>query len=360
MIERVDLIEHALPLERPFRIARGTTHTLTTLTLRLETPQAIGYGPATPSPSVTGETLDDARRHLEQITPDQLDPDDIPATLDRIEAGPSAKAAIDLALLDLQGKHAQTPSHRLLDLPDGEKPSAGTVTVTTVDDAIKQARTWTQRGHAHLKLKIDRDTPVLDLVDALHETLPETFRDPFPDPAMWIDANESLTLKQATQLAHELADRDILYLEQPLPKQAHNDLATLAQDSPLPIVIDEGIQTPQDVERLTRLEGDLGINVKVQKVGGLHVAKTCLEKAQEANMATMVGCNIETGLGIAAGACLTGAMHHVDLDGNLFLQDDPFPLPRPKPGHIATPTQPGLGAYPHPRHANAKAHRRNT
>lgn len=349
MIERIRLIEHTLPLERPFRIARGTTHTIQALTLRVESPDATGYGPAHPSPSVTGETLKRTRRSLENLDPQDLDPDDIPGTLARIEAGPSAKAAIDLALLDHEGKRAHTPAHQLLGLPDGAKPSAATVTVTTLEDALTQAQRWTRRGHAHLKLKIDHDTPVIDLIDTLQETLPRTLREPMPDPAMWVDANEALTLEQATHLAPQLADRGILYLEQPLPKHAHEDLATLAQDSPLPIVIDEGLQTPQDLERLTRLEGNLGVNVKVQKVGGLHAAKTILEQAHDANLATMVGCNIETGLGIAAGACLTGHTQHADLDGNLFLQHDPFPLPRPMPGHIATPTQPGLGAYPHPQ-----------
>lgn len=349
MIQRVQPVTLELPLRRAFRIARGSTRTVTAHLLRVDGDDHTGWGCAHASPNVTGETSKQAKADLDALDPEDLDPDDVPGTLEGLDAGPSVKAAVDLALLDLAGRRANEPAHRLLGLPDGEHPSAATVTVADVDDVRRQAEQWKGRGYFVLKLKIDEESDVLEKVRALDEALPETVRDPLPEPCIWIDANEALTVSQAQSLLPHFADQRVALLEQPLPREEIDETALLAQDSPVPIVLDEAIQGPEDVRKLAGLEGRLGVNVKVQKVGGLHRARECLTLADEAGLSTLVGCNLETGLGIAAGSCLTGAVDWADLDGNLFLETDPFPLPRPKPGHAGTSSGPGLGVHPDPR-----------
>lgn len=347
---RLTLRTLELELTRPFRIARGTTETLEALIVRIDHAGHTGWGQAVASPAVTGETLGDARTALEALDPADLDPDDPAGTLANLEdLGPGARAGIDLALHDLDGRRTGTPAHRRLDLPDGEAPCAATVTLTDPDDAAEQARTWLGRGFTRLKIKVGDPSAVLDLVDAVDAALPDTVRDPMPDPEIWIDANEALTLEDARSLLPALAERSVALVEQPLPREERDALAELAAESPLPIVLDEAIDSVEDVHALASLDGPLGINVKVQKVGGLLAAHRLVRAAKGHGLDVMVGCNIETGLGIAAGACLVGAADHADLDGNLFLSQDPFPLPRPMPGHVGTTEAPGLGVNPDPR-----------
>lgn len=346
-VKRVDL---ALELTRRFTISRGSTETLEASILRVEDDGVTGWGQAVASPSVTGETQDDARRALDRLDPEALDPSDVPGTLEGLDAaGPAARAAVDLALYDLRGRQQETPSHRLLGLSDGMAASAVTVTLTEPDAAAEQARAWLGRGYTRLKVKVGEAAGVLDLVDAVRDAIPDTVRPPMPDPEIWIDANEALDLDAATALLPELADRGVALVEQPLPRDALDETRQLAEDSSLPIVLDEAICSPGDVERLADWRGPVGVNVKVQKVGGLHAAHRCIETAREHGLSVLVGCSIETGLGIGAGACLAGAADQVDLDGNLFLARDPFPLPRPMPGHVGTPEGAGLGVHPDPR-----------
>jgi len=114
----------------------------------------------------------------------------------------------------------------------------------------------------------------------------------------------------------------------------------------VPILLDESVQSPEDVRAVGRIEGPTMANIKVQKVGGLQAASACLDAGQATGTPLVVGCNIETGLGIAAGSALTGAVDRADLDGNRFLAEDPFVLARPRPGFAGTPHGDGLGVHP--------------
>lgn len=349
MIDHVTVHELELPLRRTFTTSHGSTDTLEVQLLRLEADGTVAWGEGHAMPAVTGETPDELRSDLSTVEAGAIDPDDLETTLERhADLGPGARAAIDLALHDLIGRRTGRAAHRMLGLSDGALPSAATVTLTDPEDAARQAREWTKRGYTRLKVKVGEDGGVLDLVDAVDDVLPES-RPPMPDPEIWVDANEAMSLDAAIELLPELAERDVAVLEQPLPRDEVEGLAELVEGSPLDIVVDEPIQSPADVGAFAGIEGPLGVNIKVQKVGGLRPARACIERAREADLALMVGCTIETGLGIAAGASLCGAVDRADLDGNLFLEQDPFPLPRPMPGHAGTQSGPGLGVHPDPR-----------
>lgn len=360
MIDDVAVHELDLQLRRTFTTSHGSTDMLDVQLLRLEAEGSVGWGEGHAMPAVTGETPDELERDLATIEADAIDPDDLEGTLERHgDLGPGARAAVDLALHDLAGRRSGRAVHRMLGFSDGALPSAATVTLTDPEDAARQAREWTKSGYTRLKVKVGEDGTVLDLVDAVREVLPEV-RPPMPDPEIWIDANEALGLDASRELLPELAERDVALLEQPLPREEREELAELAADSPIDIVVDEPIQAPSDVDAFAGVEGPLAVNVKVQKVGGLRPARACIERAREADLDVMVGCTIETGLGIASGASLCGAVDRADLDGNLFLEQDPFPLPRPMPGHAGTRSGPGLGVHPDPRFEGLGAASRGT
>ena len=343
------LFEAELELSRPFRIARGTRETLEVLFLRIREGDSTGWGEAHPAPDVTGETALETREALASLDPDEVNALDPASTLAAHEdLGPAARSALDLALHDLAGRQADQPVHTLLDLPCGHMPCAGTVTVSDPDDAAEQAREWLRSGFFHLKVKIEDPEDGLEATRRVAELLPTDLPDRFPEPEVWVDANEALDLDQAQALLTGLDTLGARLVEQPLPRAATADLAHLAQDAPVPILLDESVQSPEDVRAVGRIEGPTMANIKVQKVGGLQAASACLDAGQATGTPLVVGCNIETGLGIAAGSALTGAVDRADLDGNRFLANEPFPLARPRPGFAGTPEGPGLGAYPDP------------
>ncbi len=329
--------------------------------LRLEHEGTIGWGEAVASPAVTGEELATVQTALERVDPATLDPGNIPGTLEtHPDLPPGARAGLDLALHDLQGKRTDRPVHEILGLPDGLGPTAATVTLTDPTSARQEAEAWFQRGHTTLKVKLGGDVEAdLALVQAVKEVLPDDLPDRltdlFPDTALWIDANEALDAETARDLLPRLQALGVDLIEQPLPRDQLAATAELARETGMTIFLDEPIQNPEDVEALASLEGPLGVNIKVQKVGGLRSATACLQAARDQGRSTMAGCFIETGLGIAAGAALYGAVDHADLDGNLFLEHDPFPLPRPRPGWVGTSDGPGLGVVPDQRYISSPA-----
>lgn len=315
------------------------------------------------SPDVTGHALADVEAALADLDPRDLDPEDIAGTLeDLAEMPPGARAGVDLALHDLRGRLDDRPVHELLGLEPGVGPTAATVTLTDPENARAEAEAWFERGHTSLKVKLGSDPEAgLALVRAVAEVLPETLPDRvadlFPDTEIWVDANEALDPDTARDLLPRLQELGVDLVEQPLPRDQVAATAELATETGMPIFLDEAIQGPEDVEALASVDGSLGVNVKVQKVGGLLPAVACLEAAQAQGRETMVGCFIETGLGIAAGAVLYGTVDRADLDGNLFLDHDPFPLPRPRPGWVGTSDGPGLGVVPDPRYIESPSQR---
>lgn len=315
-----------------------------------------GWGEAVAMPDVTGEALAGILDALEGADARALDPDDVASSLERLASLPKgARAGLDLALHDLAGRLAGRPVHELLGLPEGAGPTAATVTLTDPAAATEEAQAWFERGFTTLKVKLggatDRD---LDLVQAVRQVLPrelpERVAELSPGTKLWVDANEALSLSAALELIPAFAELGVDLVEQPLPRAELDASAQLARETGTTIFLDEAIQGPEDVARLADLEGPLGVNVKVQKVGGLIPAVACIQAARDQGRPVMVGCNIETGLGIAAGAELCGSVDHADLDGNLFLAHDPFPMPRPRPGWVGTSAGPGLGAVPDPRY----------
>lgn len=341
--------EAELELSRPFRIARGTTETLQAIFVRIREGEHTGWGEASPSPSVTDETHQQTLDELTSVDPDAIDTDDVADTIERHEhLPPAARSALDLALHDLAGQRASQPVHALVDLPAGDLPCAGTITVSSPDEAVEQARAWLKSGFFHLKVKIGDAEDGYEAVSRIVEDLPGPLPERLPQPEVWVDANESLTFDQAEELLPRFDELGVRLVEQPLHRDEHAQLAGLVEDAPLPILLDESVLGPEDVLTIGRLEGPTMVNIKVQKIGGLRASLACLDAARATGTPIVVGCNIETGLGIAAGSALCGTVDRADLDGNRFLALDPFPLPRPRPGFAGTTESAGLGAHPDP------------
>jgi L-Ala-D/L-Glu epimerase len=155
------------------------------------------------------------------------------------------------------------------------------------------------------------------------------------------DANEAWTLDEALEVIPQL---DVEYCEQPL-KAGDPDGPKLKERSPVPIYVDEDCHTLADVAACA--ERAHGINIKLAKSGGIREGVRMANAARALGLGVMLGCMVESGLGIAAGAHIASLMDHVDLDGNLLLAEDPWPGVDFVDGVQCPSTRPGLGVERH-------------
>jgi L-alanine-DL-glutamate epimerase-like enolase superfamily enzyme len=164
-----------------------------------------------------------------------------------------------------------------------------------------------------------------------------------------VDVNEYWTLDEALDALPQLAELGVVYCEQPLPA---GDPAgsQLKAASPIPIYVDEDCHRLDDVAACA--ERAHGINIKLAKSGGIREAVRMAHAARALDLGVMLGCMIESGLGISAGAQIASLCDYVDLDGNLLLAEDPWPGVEFRDGVQFPSDEPGLGVrqeVPDPR-----------
>jgi L-Ala-D/L-Glu epimerase / N-acetyl-D-glutamate racemase len=254
----------------------------------------------------------------------------------------AARAAIDAALHDLCGKLVGEPVWRLLGLERSGPPTSWTIGLGDPDEMARKAERANASGRfKRLKLKIGgRDGLDVERVRAVEAV---------SDVPIQVDVNEYWTLAEALDALPQLHELGVEFCEQPL-RRGDEDGAELAGASPIPIYVDEDCHTLADVAGCAKIAH--GINIKLAKSGGIREAVRMAHAARALGLGVMVGCMIESGLGIAAGAAVASLCDFVDLDGNLLIAHDPWPGVELVDG-VQTPSEaPGLGvrqAVPSPR-----------
>ena len=227
----------------------------------------------------------------------------------------AAKSALDAALHDLQGKLLGTSVNRLLGLPREGPPTSWTVWLGDPDDMARRAEAAAPRFR-RLKLKLGGgDGLDVERVRAVRGVT---------DLPLTVDVNEWWSLDEALEACDELAALGVEYVEQPL-REGDPGGAELRRRSRAPIYVDEDCHTLADV--VTCAEIAHGINIKLAKSGGIREAIRMTHAARALGLGVMLGCMVESGLGIAAGCAVAPLCDHVDLDGNLLLARDPAPGP---------------------------------
>jgi L-alanine-DL-glutamate epimerase-like enolase superfamily enzyme len=248
----------------------------------------------------------------------------------------AARSAIDAALHDLSGKLAGVPVWRLLGLRREGPPTSSTVVLGDPDETARRAERAAARFR-RLKLKLGgRDGLDIERVRAVRSVT---------DVPLQVDVNEYWTLEEALDSLPQLAELGIQYCEQPLPA-ADPAGEELRRRSPLPIFVDEDCHTLADVAACARIAH--GVTIKLAKAGGIREAVRMAHAARSLGLGVMLGCMIESGLGIAAGAAIASLCDHVDLDGNLLIRKDPWPGVELVDGIQLPPDEPGLGVRPAP------------
>ncbi len=231
------------------------------------------------------------------------------------------------------------PVWRLLGLRQAGPPTSWTLGLGDPDETARKAE---QAGDfASLKLKLGgRDGLDVERVKAVREVWDKPIR---------VDVNEYWTLDEALESIPQLQALGVDYVEQPLPA-GDPDGPKLKDASPLPIYVDEDCHTLADVAACA--ERAHGINIKLAKSGGIREAVRMAHAARALGLGVMLGCMVESGLGIAAGASVASLCDHVDLDGNILIADDPWPGVQLVDGVQLPADTPGLGVrqeVPSPR-----------
>jgi L-alanine-DL-glutamate epimerase-like enolase superfamily enzyme len=323
-----------LALAEEFGISRGSRTTQAVVQLEIEHDGRIGRGEASPV-SYHDESASSAAEFLSEAAPQLIGDDpfaleDIGSRLEDVEGQAAAKAAVDAALHDWIGKRLGLPVWRLLGLSPHAPATSYTIGLDTIDgtrDRVRRAR-----GFRALKVKVGGTEDLARLEAVSHEST----------APMRVDANEGWTLELARELMPALVELGVEFVEQPFPADDLESFRALRElTSRPPVVIDEGCQDLSDVVPVA--EYAEGINVKLAKSGGIREAVRMIHAARALGLHVMVGCMIESQLGVAPAAAIASLADWTDLDGHLLLADEPFTGLRLVDGRVLPNDEPGLG-----------------
>lgn len=301
-----------------------------------------GLGEASPS-SQYGESHETVGQFLRKIDTHRLSFDDIPGSMEYLDSVGSgsfpSKCAVNLALLDGAAKAAGQPLHAFLELGF---PDPGPITSFSIgidEPEVMESKTREAESMPILKVKLG---------SAYDRRTLQAVRNAAPEKIVRVDANAAWTHREEAldNIEWLAADGRVEFVEQPMPPTTPEaDLCWLKDRSPLPIFADESYQHASDAARVA--QGFHGVNVKLVKTGGATAAKSALEAARAQGLKTMIGCMIESSVLISAAAHLASLADHLDLDGNLLVDNDPYRgvgCNRGRLGFAASPYPTGIQA----------------
>jgi L-alanine-DL-glutamate epimerase-like enolase superfamily enzyme len=332
---RVDAKIYEVRLKHAWTLSRGSWTTRRNVLVRIEKDGVFGLGESAPIVRYN-ESAESGLAFIEKAKP-VLQKDlrafhDLWNEIDASAPGEhAAKAALDMAVLDWVGKSLGVPLHRFLGL-GGDKDlvttfSIGIDEVKVMQDKIKEAADF-----AVYKIKVgtDDDRKILEGIRAV------------TDKPLRVDANEGWKTKEkALDMIRWMAGMGVEIMEQPMPADRLEDIAWLKERSPIPIFADESLMMAADLPRIARAFH--GVNVKLMKCGGIQEAVRIAAMARALSLKLMLGCMIETSIGISAGAAVAPLFDYLDLDGNVLITNDPFRGVRTEKGRLVLNDRPGLG-----------------
>ena len=324
-------------LRHPFTVS-GYTRTTTPIVLTEITYDGVtGYGEAA-MPPYLGESQASVMAFLQKVNLSQFsnpfELEDILTYVDSIAIyNTAAKASVDIALHDLVGKLVGQPWHALWGYTASKVPVT-TFTIGIGTEKEVREKTLETAPFKVLKIKLGMD----ELTDKM---LINTVRS-VTDKPIRVDANQGWKDKHyALKMIEWLSEKNVEFIEQPLPKHNLDDMAWLTEQSPLPTIADESCQRLEDIPRLKGVFS--GINIKLMKCTGMREANRMITLARACDLKLMIGCMTETSCAISAAAQLSPQMEYADLDGNLLISNDQFSGVKLVDGRIVLNNEPGIG-----------------
>jgi len=309
-----DLHRVAIPLHEPFRISSGAVAVKESIIVELSLDGVTGFGEASPMPGsfYSSETPESSWRELEQrlvpywLANPSAHPEQIAARMEELSPDPFARAGLEGACWDLLARQSARPLFELLGSRKRPVPSGVAIGLyETLEELLERVGRFLAEGYRRVKIKIQ---PGWDIEPV------RAVRERFGPIPLMVDANASYTLADAP-VFEELDRFDLLMYEQPLAKDAIEEAAELQRRVRTPLCADESADSPAALERILRLGAAKILNIKVQRVGGLAIARRMHDLALGAGMGCWLGTMPELGVASAQ------ALHLATLDGFTFPTD---------------------------------------
>ncbi len=300
------------PVAGQFVISRGAKTYVDVLVVAVSDGAHIGMGEGTAiyyHNESSGSCLAQVEGLIDPLS--QMDSNAARKALQTMLPSGAARNALDCALWDLAAKQAGVPIWQLAGLKSAPTPLQTAFTISLGEPAMMQeaAAKAAARGFGLLKLKLTGDGD-RERVAAV--------RAGAPNARLIVDANESWDDMDVAAEAAALAALGVEMIEQPV--KAGNDAKLAGLILPIPILADESCQSLADMEMCARHYD--GINIKLDKAGGLTEALAIARSAEARGLKVMVGCMLSTSLGIAPAFLAAQGADWVDLDGPALLAED--------------------------------------
>jgi len=344
-VEMMEFLPVTLQRKETFAIARSSSAISEVVFLAVHSGRRVGHGCAAPT-SVTREnvhsvlnTFQSFARSLPGVEFEK--PYQLQERLDKLAANqPSARAALEMALFDLAAQAAGVPLYAYLGGRRDRMATDMTIGIMDTDPAVERARRWVEVGFRALKIKVGRDWKAdVKRVKSIRDAVGK-------DVELRVDGNQGYSWSDALSFARNARIEGVAFFEQPVSADDWEGMRALTESSPIPIMADEMVLTPDDVKKLRWSNAARAVNMKLMKHGGILRSMEVNTLCESAGYPTMVGCMGEPQLSVAAGlhfALAQKNLRWLDLDSHFKFSSDPTSGLRFDKGELVAPSKPGLG-----------------
>jgi len=321
MIKSMSIYLLEIPMKEPFTISLGTLTMTRNIVVELETKEGcIGLGEASPSKRILGETIEDVIETLKilykqakEIPPDNIER--LYEIISKVDGAPSAKAAFEMAYLDILGKEWGKPLCKIIGGYREVVNTDITIGIMEPEEQAKRAKYYVDHGFSKLKLKLGLD-PEKDAerVKTVREAIGDNI-------VIRVDANQGWTLEQALWVINKISEYNVELVEQPVKWDDIASMKKLTKEGIIPIAADETVKTPKDALLVAEKEAADIINIKITKSRGIWGAIKIAAISEAAGIKNMIGCMGESRIGITAKTHLALGMKNIvyyDLDSDLL------------------------------------------
>jgi o-succinylbenzoate synthase len=319
-----------IPLKNNFVTALRRVSQLQTILVKITTDSNIvGYGEAPPTAAVTGETVISI---IESIN-SYIKPNIIGKEIEDLEyihniieksifGNNSAKAAIDMAIYDIYGKVNKKPLYKALGGTKSILETDITISVNDINTMILHSNQAVQSGFNILKIKVGKNgIKDIDIIKNINNALDGNIR-------FRIDANQGWTPEEAIKIITKLEDSNINidFIEQPVKRTDIKGLKLVTKHSLVDIVADESVFNIDDAKKVIENKAANIVNIKLMKTGGIYNALKIYDLAMNNGIKCMVGCMLESKVGVTAATHLALAknINIIDLDSPLLCKTNPI------------------------------------
>jgi o-succinylbenzoate synthase len=320
----------SIPLRTPFKTSLRTIDHIVSIVVSISTDSGLtGFGEAHPTGPITGESMGSVRGAIHDfIAPKLLGKkiDNLEDTLNTLDGAivknTSAKAAVEMAVYDLFGKHFKIPVYKLLGGYRNKVETDLTISVNSPEEMAADSKIAIERGFRILKVKVGLE-PDLDIkrIRAVREAVG-------PDVLIRIDANQGWSVRDSVKImkAIESAALGIELLEQPTVAEDLAGLKEVKERIDTPVLADESVFSAKDAEKILLTRGADYLNIKLMKTGGIRAALKICALAEIHGVECFMGCMMESKVSVTAAAhlaCARSIITRSDLDSPSLCKTDP-------------------------------------